>query len=495
MKKIFAFLPLLAALLSSCCRSAGTDEINVIPTPAEVCLTGRKASECAARNCTVTFNEKMGPEAYVLKIRPKSVKILAGGPAGEFYARQTIRQLIDNQGFLPVGTIKDSPRFEWRGYMLDESRHFFGEEYVLRTLEMMAYYKLNKFHWHLTDAPGWRMEVMKYPLLTRVGGVGNHTDPDAQPQFYTQEQIRRIVAYAAERQIEVIPEFDMPGHATSACRAYPFLSGGKQPVNPDFTFNVGSEAVFGFISDVLDEIFALFPSEYIHVGGDEVTHGNACWKENADILALMEREGLSDFRQVEGWFHREIARMVEGKGRKIIAWDDILDGGPASEDEAIMWWRHERPDHLTEALEGGVKAILTPRRPLYLDFVQYPGHTQGRHDFRGEYVCCTMKDIYFFPDVNVSEVEMTPERLQNVLGIQGNLWTEAVEAPQRAEYMSWPRLCAVAESAWTRAERKDFASFESRMGPALAHLEDAGVNFFDLRAPEASPAPPAAVRK
>lgn len=253
--------------------------------------------------------------------------------------------------------------------------------------------------------------------------------------------------------------------------------------------------MYEFISDVLDEIFSLFPSEYIHIGGDEVNFGSACWNDNPDIQALMKREGIEDLKQVEGWFLKKMAGVIAEKGHRLIAWDDVMDGGADVKEAAIMWWRHERPDHITQALDNGQKAILTPRRPLYLDFVQFPGHTQGRSSYRGEYVCCTLKDIHDFPEVNVAEVEFTPERLSNVLGIQGNLWTETVSTEERADHMSWPRLCAIAESGWTMPENKDFASFETRMDSAFKHLESRGIHFFDYRDPERYPEVPSAVRK
>lgn len=485
---------MLSAIITSVLVSAA---LNVIPAPQEARLNGKEAPVAVAERCHVRISKKLKPEEYILKVTRRSVRIKAGGPAGEFYARQTLAQEIENQGMVLRGTIKDAPRFGWRGYMLDESRHFFGEEFVLKTLDQMAYYKLNKFHWHLTDSPGWRIEIKKYPLLTTVGATGCHTDPEAPAQFYTQEQIKKIVTYAAERHIEVIPEFDMPGHASSACRAYPWLMGGMDPDDPNalFTFNVGSEKVYGFISDVLDEIFALFPSEYIHIGGDEVNFGSACWNDNPDIQALMKREGIEDIKKVEGWFLKKMAGIIAEKGHKLIAWDDVLDGGADVKDAAIMWWRHERPDHVAGAMDNGQKVILTPRRPLYLDFVQYPGHTQGRHDFRGEYVCCTLEDIYNFPEVNVAEVEFSPERLANVFGLQGNLWSETVKTAERADHMSWPRLCAIAESGWTLPDNKDYDSFKTRMEAAYAHLEAAGIHFFDNRDPGRYPELPVAQRK
>ena len=457
--------------------------LGIIPAPQEVNLKGGQTDPSAVKREVVRIRKRLPEEGYVLKVRPRTVRIIAGSEAGVFYARQTLAQELNIHGAYMRGTVKDSPRFAWRGYMLDESRHFFGEEYVKKTLDAMAYFKLNKFHWHLTDAPGWRIEIKNYPMLTEVGAIGHHTDPEAPAQFYTQDQIRDIVNYAAERHIEIIPEFDMPGHASAANRAYPENSGGGN----GFTFNVGREETYAFIEKVFDEFFELFPSSYIHIGGDEVSHGSACWNDNPDIQALMRKEGYTDLKQAEGYFLARVIRMLKEKGKTVICWDDVIDSGLDIDGIAVMWWRHERPDHLTGALDGGTPAILTPRDPLYLDFVQYPGHTQGRHEWKGEFMCDTQEDIYRFPDTNVSEVEMTPGRESNVLGIQGNLWSETVDNGQRAEHMSWPRLCAIAESAWTLPARKDYKDFEERMEYAYKYMDGCGIWYFDPRDPERRP--------
>ena len=462
--------------------------LGVIPAPKEVSLTGGQTDPSAVKREIVRIRKSLPAEGYVLKVRPRSVKIIAGSDAGVFYAHQTLEQEKEIYGFYKRGTVKDSPRFSWRGYMLDESRHFFGEEYVKKTLDAMAYFKLNKFHWHLTDAPGWRIEIEKYPLLTEVGAIGHHTDPCAPARFYTKDQIRSIVQYAAERHIEIIPEFDMPGHASAANRAYPENSGGGN----GFTFNVGREETYAFIEEVFDEFFELFPSDYIHIGGDEVSHGSACWNDNPDIQALMERENYNDLKQAEGYFLARVIKMLGEKGKKVICWDDVMDSSLDLEGVSIMWWRHERADHLTGALDNGHPAILTPRDPLYLDFVQYPGHSQGRHEWKGGFMCDTQEDIYRFPDDNVSEVELTPAREAEVLGIQGNLWSETVDNCPRAEHMSWPRLCAIAESAWSMPWRKDYQDFELRMEEAYKYLDRIGIWYFDPRDPERRPELPSA---
>ena len=463
--------------------------LGVIPAPKETSLSDSMAGEIKSER--VRIKNDMAPEAYELKVTRHKVLITAGSDAGVFYARQTLAQELETEGGYRIGVIRDEPRFAWRGFMLDESRHFFGEEYVRKTLDLMAYYKFNKFHWHLTDAQGWRIEIKKYPLLTEVGAVGNHTDPKAPARFYTQEQIREIVAYAAERHIEVIPEFDMPGHATAANHAYPYLSGGKTEQRPDFTFNVGSMRTYAFISDVLDEIVALFPSQYIHIGGDEVHYGNACWWDNADIKELMEREGLKTLEDVEAWFMKKVTAMVREKGRTPIVWCDVLDKGIGAEDAEIMWWRHDRKDHL-EAAAKGYRLIISPRLPLYFDFVQYPGFTEGRHLWKNEEVCCPLEAVYAFPEENSCGVEMTPELLAGIDGLQGNLWTETVDNPKRADHMVWPRLCAVAEAAWSAPEVKNYDDFLTRLDGALKHFDSLGVWYFDPRDPAARPELPSA---
>lgn len=466
--------------------------LDIIPAPQEARLNGQLTKESDIKSEICLIDETLPEEGYVLEVEPSAIRITAGSQAGIFYARQTLAQERDIYGGYKVGTIKDSPRFAWRGYMLDESRHFFGEEYVKKVLDQMAYFKLNKFHWHLTDAPGWRIEIKKYPLLTTIGATGNYTNPDAAPAFYTQEQIKRIISYAEKLHIEVIPEFDMPGHASAANRAYPENSGGKVPNYPDFTFNVGREETYQFISDIFDELFALFPSKYIHIGGDEVSFGSECWKDDPHVQAMMKREGLKTLKEAERYFLRRIFKMVGDKGRKLIAWDDVMDAGFDVSGATITWWRQERPDHITQALDGGSKAILCPRKPLYLDFVQYEGQDQGRHTWGSDFMACTLEDIYNFPDKNVSGVEFTSGRIQNVLGIQGNLWSETVSNAKRADYMSWPRLCAIAESGWSDPSVKDYKSFEQRMKWAYDYLDGRGVFYFDTREPLRRAEPPVA---
>ena len=264
-------------------------------------------------------------ESYRLEVTQDSILIDAASAKGVFYARQALEQLARHgKGKIRCCRIYSSPRYAWRGFMLDESRHFFGKEKVKQYLDLMALLHLNVFHWHLTDEPGWRIEIKKYPKLTEIGAVGNWHDAQAAPQFYTQDDIREIVAYAAERQIMVVPEFDMPGHATAVCRAYPEVSGGGEGRWKHFTFHPCKEETYRFISDVLDEIVALFPAPYIHIGGDEVHYGNQNWFTDPEIQNFIKEKGLINETGLEHYFIRRAADLVAAKGKKMIGWDLAL---------------------------------------------------------------------------------------------------------------------------------------------------------------------------
>lgn len=272
-------------------------------------------SEKAKIKLELTANGE-NEESYFLQTSKKEIIVRAGTEKGIFYGLQTLKQLIlfsdteKEKISLPLLTIEDEPRFGWRGVMLDESRHFFGAEKVKQLLDMMAMHKLNVFHWHLTDDPGWRIEIKKYPKLALIGGQGNDINPDGPAEYYTQEEIREIVQYAADRFIEVIPEIDMPGHARAANRAYPEFSGGGSKSHPEFTFNPGKAETYTYLTDIFREITILFPSDYIHLGGDEVHFGNESWKTNADVKRLMKQENLKDLKAVETYFVHRMADSI-----------------------------------------------------------------------------------------------------------------------------------------------------------------------------------------
>jgi len=470
-------LPLLAAFFT-CCSADLQDGCPVVPRPEYVRL-GAKLSG-GNESVTVRIRPSLGQEAYSIKISEKAVRISAGDSAGVFYALRTVDQLKKSDGGLRKGIVRDKPRFHWRGFMLDESRHFFGKEYVEEMLDAMADLKLNVFHWHLTDDPGWRIEIEAFPELTAVGARGNHTDPAAPACYYTQEEIRSIVKYAADRHITIVPEVDMPGHAAASNRAYPQYCGGGTEEHPDFTFNPGKEETYSYLTAILREVAGLFPGEYIHIGGDEVSFGRAAWTDDPDVLALMEREGLGDLDGVEAYFIRRMADSVRALGKIPMCWDDVLEAGPGNDKLAITWWRHDRPDHLSKALEGGYFTVLCPRKPLYLDFVQHDSHKIGRR-WDG---FCPLEDVYAFPDsLGIPEGAA-------VAGLQANLWSEQVSTVKRAEFLTFPRIFALAEAAWTSASNKDFADFSARLAGLYPLLDGKGIYYFDHREPSRNPEPP-----
>lgn len=414
-------------------------------------------------------------EAYRVTIGPAGIVVESGAAQGCFYGLQTLLQLIGNsEGRLPAAVIEDAPRFRWRGLMLDEARHFFGADEIKSILDLMALHKLNRFHWHLTDTTGWRIESERYPRLTEVGAIGNASDPAAPPRFYTQKEIAEIVEYARERFIEVIPEIDMPGHAAAAVRAYPELSGGGPAHDPDFTFNPAKEATYQFLAEVLTEVATLFPPRWMHIGGDEVRLGNEKWGELPEVRTLMRVAGISDLLEVERLFLREMSAVVEGIGKEVVVWDEAVAADLPVESTVIMWWRHNRPQGLRDALARGYRVVLTPRIPMYFDFVQHAAHTHGRK-WDEEFV--SAESVYRFPTPELTGgVPVDHERVE---GIQANLWTDRTHTRERLQFMLYPRLFALAEAAWTREESKEWSGFESRLKRSLDLLDREGIVYHD----------------
>jgi len=427
----------------------------------------------------VVAREKGAPqgEGYRLKVTERGVLISATSDAGLFYGVETLAQLLAGEGHdLGLVSIEDTPRFEWRGYMLDESRHFSGEAAVKRLLDGMAHFKLNRLHWHLTDSAGWRIEIKKYPKLTAIGGRGNETDrSDTAPvQFYTQDEIKRIVAYAKARQIVIIPEIDMPGHADAAVLAYPETDGGGDPNGKwkHFTFNPAKAETLSFLDDVLKEVAALFPDgKVIHFGGDEVNVGWKKWPELPEVQELMKRENLKDNPAVEAWFSRRMAKSINALGFKTGGWDEIVGRDLPADKTLVFWWRHDKPGALHQAITAGYPVVLCPRRPLYFDFIQDGSHKTGR--VWGGFN--PLSDVYDFP----ASLKLSAKDEQQVKGLQACLWTETTLTQARRDFMTWPRLVAVAESGWTPAERKDFPSFEGRLKPQIGWLKSHGLQTWD----------------
>ncbi len=430
----------------------------------------------------------LSDEGYILDITTDGISVRAPTTNGIFYGLKTLKQLIwanhkDNSPWaLPVGTITDVPRFAWRGVMLDESRHFFGLEKVKQLLDLMAEHKLNKFHWHLTDEPAWRIEIKAYPKLTQIGSIGDWSNSSDEARFYTQDQIREVVSYAAERQIEVIPEIDMPGHASAANRAYPEFSGGGNTKHPEFTFNPGKEGTYTYLTNILKEIAVLFPSEYIHIGGDEVHFANEQWLKDPSVLSLMKREGLKGLKEVEYYFLNRIADSLTAMGKKVGGWDEITGSGLNKDTSLVFWWRHDKPDILTQVLQNGFQTVLCPRIPLYLDFVQDSTHQYGRK-WTGNFG--DVSQGYHFPDASgLALGENDP-----IKGIQACVWTERIANEARLDFMMWPRLTAISEAAWTKPASKSYEGFLQRLEHFLPFYEDRNIGYFNLFDPASTPEP------
>jgi len=417
--------------------------------------------------------------AYNLKIEPNKITVSSSGSEGIFYGIVSLLQLIRG---LPQGktislaacNITDAPRYQWRGFMLDESRHFFGKEKVKQLLSWMAFYKLNKFHWHLTDDDGWRLEIKKYPKLAAVGGIGNHTDSLAPAKYYTQDDIREIVEYAQNRFITVIPEIDMPGHATAATRAYPEYSGGSIPKYENYTFDPANEKTYSFLANILKETNALFPSRMIHLGGDEVSLGIQAWAGRSAITEMLAKNKFTELTDLEHSFFHRMADTAISLGDKVLCWDEAAETDMPPAKTIVFWWRQNFPSQLQLALQKKFDVVLCPRLPLYFDFVQDKSHVSGRR-WNGIYFN-SLSDIYNFPDRQLPADELKSEQ---ILGIQANLWTETVASEKRLDFLIYPRLAAVAESAWTDPSIKNENSFDERLKLNFALYDSAGIYYFD----------------
>ena len=440
----------------------------------------------------------MGAEAYTLTVDKGGVRIAAGGGAGLFYGAQTLLQLLPARATagavqVPFVQIQDQPAFSWRGGHLDVSRHFFSVAFIKKYIDLLAAYKLNTFHWHLTDDQGWRLEIKKYPKLTEVSAYRPETIVGAQQQlkkedfkydgtpyggFYTQEQVKEVVAYAKQRYVTIVPEIEMPGHSVAILAAYPELACRPGPytawtmwgVNEDIV--CPSEATITFFENVLAEVSQLFPGRYVHIGGDEAPKTR--WKESPLVQEIMKREGFTDVEQVQGWFNRRIEKYLAGKGKKLIGWDEILEGG-ISPSATVMSWRGEKGG--IEAAKQNHDVVMTPTTYVYLDYGQNPQpHSPYEPLMIGGYL--PLSKVYSY---NPLPAELTATQQKHILGVQANLWTEYVTTPEKAEYMLFPRMLAVSEVAWTPAAQRTYADFLPRLGQQYARLDAKKVTY---RVPE-----------
>ena len=455
------------ALALATALPAHSEEPALIPWPAKVAVQPGQVELPTGNALTVTAaaDSGFGPEAYRLDVSAAGVVIRANDNAGAFYGGQTLRQLVAESGAthrIPMMSIEDAPRYNWRGFMLDVSRHYFDKATLLRVLDWMADYKLNRLHLHLTDDPAWRLEVPAYPELTEKGARGDFSDPKAPVRYFSRDDMRELVAAAALRHIVVVPEIDMPGHASAATRTFPVLDGGAN------TFNVGNPETEKFLQKTLLQTMDLFPSPWIHFGGDEVN--TAGWKTNADVQARMRREGLARPAELENEFVREVSTFLHDHGRTAAGWDETAAARPVP-GTLIFWWRHDKPDALAAALAAGYPVVLCPRSPCYFDYPQdekFP--PLGRKLFN------TLAAVYQGPLVPAT---VPAEQRRQVQGVEGCLWTERVATVSYLEFMTLPRLAALAEMAWTPDPGRDFARFETRLQPHLAEYRRQGLHVYD----------------
>ncbi len=449
----------------------------------------------------------LGPEGYFLKVTREEIRINASAPAGAFWAVQTLRQLLPIEIFsasvisnvtweIPCVTITDQPRFGWRGLMTDPSRHFLNVDTTKRLLDLMAMHKLNVFHWHLVDGHGWRIEIKKYPRLTSVGGFRHQPPIGRHGGFYTQDEIRDLVQYAKDRHITIVPEIEMPGHSRAATAAYSHLACGDSGSEVAYFFaypcpaksfpkfsgsNVlcaGRETTFTFLEEVMSEVFELFPSTFIHVGGDEVRM--SFWNKCTDCQRRMQENNIKGTHQLQSYFMQRMEKYLNKHGRRMIGWDEILEGGLA-ENATVMSWRGEKGG--IKAAKMGHDVVMTPQKPLYFDHGQ-GGRGQPKHWPGVE----TIEEVYNYNPI--PEV-LNAEQAKHVLGCQGNIWGAFVHSDEVLDCQAWPRACALAETAWCRRGTKDYAGFQSRLAFHKKRLDLLNVSYFFEPPPSAPGKQPA----
>ena len=438
------------------------------------------------------LDAELSKEAYNLEITPGRVLIEYGDGAGAFYAVQTILQLLPTEIFaenrqrgvrweLPCCAIEDAPRFPYRGMHLDCCLHFFSVDFLKKYIDVMALHKVNRFHWHLTEDQGWRLEIKKYPLLTEKGQwrketvIGSLSSGfyDGKPYggYYTQDEVRELVRYASERYVTIIPEIELPGHALAAIACYPELSCGLEDHYETATrwgifkqVYCPKEETFKFLEDVFDEVFELFPTELVHIGGDECP--KASWKKCPHCQSLIKKLGLKDEFELQSWFIQRMEKYINSKGHQIIGWDEILQGGLAPNAKVMSWLGEE----------GGIKAaqqhhevVMAPYPKYYLDYWQADPESEPLA-MGGPTTLRTMYEYNPVPEV------LTSEERRYIIGVEGCVWTEYMPTPARVEYMAWPRMCAIAEAGWTRAD-KDWNRFTRSLELHLGRLDRLGVAY------------------
>ncbi|MDR0413858.1 MAG: beta-N-acetylhexosaminidase [Prevotellaceae bacterium] len=457
------------------------------------------ASGAGNNTITCTLNPKIkSDEAYTLSVKPNKIQVQAKTPQGIFYAMQTIRQLLppqiegkqqasDVKWAIPCIEVEDAPRYIYRGLHLDVGRHFMSKNEVMQYIDLLAYHKMNTFHWHLTEDQGWRIEIKQYPRLTTVGAYRNRTlkgayvapekrqwDNTRYGGFYTQDDVKEVLAYAEKRFVTVIPEIELPGHAVAALTAYPRYSCTGGPFEVEGLWGVHNdifcprEETFTFLENILTEVADLFPSEYIHIGGDEAPKRR--WERCHACQERIKKEGLKNEHELQAYFITRIEKFLATKGKKIIGWDEILEGG-ISPSATIMYWRARESDtSVTAAVRRGNKVIMTPNSHAYLDYYQANPKTEP-HTIGG-----------YLPIWKVYEYEpslpgLTPKEAERVLGFQGNVWTEYMATFDRVLYMAYPRAAAVAEVGWSPKAKRNYDNFQERLMEVMKRYSAMGINY------------------
>lgn len=485
---------LMSSVFFTSCKQSLVTPVNLIPKPSEMnvsegifkidsaSLFGKVNSE--AVNFSVDPKSDIAREGYQLSVSEKGVQLKASTEDGLYYGKQTLLQLLTSEG-LPYVQIKDEPRFPYRGLHLDVSRHFFDKEEVKKLMNAMSYYKLNTLHLHLTDAGGWRLQIDKYPKLTTDAAFRTESDwrkwwdgkdrrfmkegeEGAYGGYYTKDDIRDMLAYAAEKHITVIPEIEFPGHSDEVFIAYPELCCTGKPYTSG-VFCVGNPKTFEFMENVLTEVIELFPSEYIHIGGDEAGKGH--WKKCPKCQALIKREKLADENELQSYMIRRAEEFLISKGRKLIGWDEILEGGLAPE-ATVMSWRGEAAGFKSARM--GHDVIMTPGGYMYFDFYQADPRKQPYAI--GGYT--PVKKVYSYNPI--PKDSLTAEEAKHFLGVQANTWTEYMKTKEHLEYMMFPRALALAEVAWTPQEKRSWNDFKPRLNAHIPILKKLGLNPFSL---------------
>ena len=458
--------------------------LPIIPQPVRVEeLPGQSKAEVTVIG---PADPALGPEGYELQVTTTAVTLAANSPAGIFYGQQTLRQLRTAEGALPCCRIWDKPRFGWRGLMVDVSRHFFTKEEIKHFLDVMALHKFNVFHWHLVDDQGWRVEIKRYPRLTEIGawrnGIGFGLDAGASRNyradgryggFFTQDDVREIVAHAASRQITVVPEIELPGHSTAALAAHPEFSCSGGPYAIEMNGGIcagiycaGQEAVFELLENVLGEVIALFPGQYLHIGGDEVPKAN--WKNCPRCQQRLRTEGLKNEDELQSYFIKRIEKFINARGRRLIGWDEILEGGLAP-NATVMSWRGVAGG--IAAANAGHDVVMTPTTHCYFDFYQDRGGQPLAAGYQG---VLPLAKVYEFEPI---AAEIPADKAHHVLGGGGNLWTECMPNYGHLQFMAYPRACALAETLWSPKDSRNYANFQARLKTHTKLLDTLGVTY------------------